>query len=298
MRWCTFSREITTFDLGVRIPMSTSLPNLLATHRTLVMGVVNVTADSFSDGGRYLDRDAAIEHAMRLVDEGADILDIGGESTAPTSAGVDAEEESRRVVPIVEELAKRGAYLSVDTYKADVARRALDAGAQMINDVTAFRGDDDLINVVVSAGCDVCIMYAKDATPRTTRNQPVYRNVAAEIGAFLTNRADLALRRGIAHEKIVLDPGMGAFVSGEPEPSLEILARLDEFAALGYPVLVGASRKGFIGQVLDTPVSDRLAGSLACASIAAWNGARIIRAHDVRETVRTVRMVDAIKRAR
>ncbi|HDS74143.1 MAG TPA: dihydropteroate synthase, partial [Firmicutes bacterium] len=219
--------------------MSTTLSRLLASHRTLVMGVVNITADSFSDGGAYLDPDAALAHARQLLEEGADILDVGGESTAPTSAGVDAEEESRRVLPVIEALAKDGVYVSVDTYKPEVARRALGAGARMVNDVTAFRGDRSLVDVVAEGDSDVCIMYAKDATPRTTRNQPVYEDVVIEIAAFLKERTEYAEKHGVNRDRIIIDPGMGAFVSGEPGPRLEILHRLREFTELGYPVLVG-----------------------------------------------------------
>ena len=263
--------------------------------RTLVMGVVNVTPDSFSDGSRFYDKSAAISHAFRLRDEGADILDIGGESTAPNSPPVDAEEECRRVLPVVEACAARGLFVSVDTYKAEVARRALEAGAAMINDVTALRGDPALAAVLAGAKCPMVLMHAKDPTPRTTPTQRTYTDVVAEISAFLASRVEYAAREGIAKERIVLDPGMGAFVSADPEPSLEILCRLNEFHALGRPLLLGASRKGFIGKVLGLPVTERLEGSLACAAVGAWHGVRIIRAHEVLPTVRVVRMVDAIR---
>lgn len=274
--------------------MTPTLTDLLKRERTLVMGVVNATPDSFSDGGRFLDPAAAIAHGRRLADEGAAILDVGGESTAPDSPPVSAEEESRRILPIIEALAAGGAYVSADTYKAGVAREALEAGAQMVNDVTALRGDPALADVLANATCDVCIMYAKDASPRTTLSGREYDDVIDHIRAFLTERIEFARQRGIDEDRIVVDPGMGAFVSSDSAPSLELLRRISEIADLGRPVLVGASRKGFIGKVLDLSVGDRLEGSLACACVASWNGARIIRAHDVRETVRAVRMVDAI----
>lgn len=258
------------------------------------MGVVNVTPDSFSDGGSFLSPDAAIDHACRLVDEGADILDIGGESTAPNSPPVSIEEEYRRVMPVVEECAKRGFFVSVDTYKAVVAHRALRAGAEMINDVTALRADDDLAEVLAKSDCAVVLMYSKDPSPRTEPTVRTYDDVVREIAQFLSERAQLAELCGIARDRIVVDPGMGAFVSGDPGPSLEILRRASEFQVLGCPVLIGASRKGFIGKMLNASVHDRLEGSLACAAIAAWHGVKIIRAHDVAPTVRIVRMVDAI----
>ena len=278
--------------------MTGRLENLLKVRKTLVMGVVNVTPDSFSDGGRFHDAPAAISHAFRLAEEGADILDIGGESTAPNSRAVSAEEECARVLPVVEACAGRGLFVSVDTYKAETAGRALDAGAAMVNDVTALRGDGALPDVLAASDCGVVLMYSKDPTARTTAAERAYRDVVAEIAAFLRERMDVAVARGVRRERIILDPGMGAFVSTDPAPSLEILRRLAEFHALGRPVLVGPSRKGFIGKVLDLPVGDRLEGSLACAAVAAWHGAHIVRAHDVRETVRLVRMVDAIRRIR
>jgi dihydropteroate synthase len=274
--------------------VTNELHTLLNQHRTLVMGVVNVTPDSFSDGGSHFDCQDAIDYGLRLLDEGAHILDVGGESTAPNSADVDAEEESRRVVPVIEALSKRGAYISADTYKGTTARRAINAGALMINDVTALRGDSELVVVLAESDCDICLMYAKDPTPRTSREQPDYGDVVQYIIEFMSERIDYAASVGIEKNRCVLDPGMGAFISSEPEPSLSVLRRIEEFAFLGRPILVGASRKGFIGQVLDVTVDDRLEGSLACAAVASWNGARIIRVHDVRETVRTVRMVDAI----
>lgn len=278
--------------------MSTRLQVLLGEGRTLVMGVVNVTPDSFSDGGRYYDTQAAIDHAFRLAGEGADIVDIGGESTAPNSPPVTVEEECRRVVPVIEACAAKGLFVSVDTYRAETARRALDAGAAMVNDVTALRGDERLSGVLARASCAVVLMYSKDATARTTLVEHPYTNVVGEISVFLAGRVAAAVTGGVAEERIVVDPGMGAFVSVAPEPSLEILRHLDEFHALGRPLLVGASRKGFIGKVLGLPVTDRLEGSLACAAIAAWHGARIVRVHEVKETVRVVRMVDAIRGGR
>ena len=275
--------------------MTHALEAMLKSERTLVMGVVNVTPDSFSDGGLHAEPDAAVAHGLRLLDQGADILDVGGESTAPGSGDVSAEEEIRRVAPVIRALTERGAYVSADTHKAAVASGALDAGAAMINDVTALRGDTDMPGVLAASDCDVCIMYSKDSTARTTLDVHAYRDVVAEIGMFLLGRIRFAGERGISPSRIVVDPGMGAFVSGDPAPSLELLRRLGELSALSRPVLVGASRKGFISKASGVEAGDRLEGSLACAAIAAWNGARIVRVHDVEETVRLVRMVDAIR---
>jgi dihydropteroate synthase len=258
------------------------------------MGVVNVTPDSFSDGGRFVDPQAAYDHGLRLIDEGADILDVGGQSTAPDSGTVSTDEECRRVLPVVSKLAAEGACVSVDTFKAEVARRSLDAGALMVNDVTALRGDEAMCSALANADCRVVLMYSKDRTARTTMGAPHYDDVVPEVCRFLRSRIELAVANGIDQGRIVVDPGMGAFVSTDPRMSLDILRRLDLVLDVGCPVLVGASRKGFIGKVLDLGVDERLEGSLACAAVAAWNGARIVRVHDVLETVRVVKMVDAI----
>ena len=264
-----------------------------ATH---VMAVVNVTPDSFSDGGRFLQTDTAVAHGLSLLEQGADVLDIGGESSAPNSVPVSAEEELARVVPVVERLAREGAVISVDTYKGVVARACLDVGAHAINDVTALRGDSDLIGVLAGSNCPVALMYSKDPNARTTREGREYGDVVADISRFLNERITWAEEHGISRNRVVIDPGMGAFVSGDPGPSLEILRRLREFETLGCPILIGASRKGFIGQVLGgLPITERMEGSLACAAAAAMNGARFVRVHDALESVRVVRMIDAIR---
>jgi dihydropteroate synthase len=258
------------------------------------MGVVNVTPDSFSDGGRYIDSERAVEHGLRLAGEGASILDVGGESTAPNSPPVGADEECRRVLPVIQRLASEDYYVSIDTYKASVARRAIEAGALMVNDVTALRGDRKMTEILADASADICLMYSKDQSARTSRSPVRYDDVVSHIAGFLTDRIAFAESCGIDAKRIVIDPGMGAFVSAEANPSLRLLGHLPKLLQIGRPVLVGASRKGFIGQVLGVPVDDRIEGSLACAAIASYNGAKIIRAHDVKETVRVVRMVDAI----
>lgn len=265
--------------------------------RTLVMGIVNVTPDSFSDGGRFLDADAAIGHGRRLVEEGADLLDVGGESTRPGSDPVPAAEEIRRVAPVLEGLADAGVPLSVDTRKAEVARAALEAGAHLVNDVSALR-DPGMGPLVAQAGAGVVLMHMR-GEPKTMQTDIRYEDVAREVRDFLAERARVAEAAGIGRDSIVVDPGIGfGKRSGKgTEDNAVLLRRLDVLCGLGYPVLVGASRKSFIGNVLRLPMADRLEGSLAAAVIAAWRGADIIRAHDVRATRRAVDLADAVRNA-
>jgi dihydropteroate synthase len=244
-----------------------------------VMGVVNVTPDSFSDGGLYLDHEAAIAHGLELRDEGAAILDVGGESTRPGSGGVPAEEELRRVVPVVEALATAGARVSVDTSKAAIARAALAAGAVYVNDVTALRGDPEMAEVVARSGASCCLMHML-GTPRTMQLDPRYDDVVSDIKAFLEERIAFAVREGIPEERLHVDPGIG--FGKTVEHNLELLRRLDELVALGRPVVIGASRKGFLGSLTgrDNP-ADRIAGTIATSVLALERGASIFRVHDV-----------------
>lgn len=268
----------------------------MASGRPLVMGILNVTPDSFSDGGKFLDPKKAVRRALQMIEEGADIIDIGGESSGPGSVNVSLEEELKRVIPVVKALraSARGKILiSVDTYKAEVAAQAVKAGAQMINDVTAFRGDKAMAKTLAKLKVPVVIMYSKDSSARTTRKNVRYKDVVKTVVDFLRKQMLFGMKAGIKKENFILDPGMGAFISADPNYSLQLLNRLSELKKLG-PLLVGASRKGFIGQVLDVPLDQRLEGSLACAAIATLNGASILRAHDVKETRRIVDMVFAI----
>jgi dihydropteroate synthase len=246
------------------------------------MGVVNVTPDSFSDGGMYLDRAAAVAHGVELAAQGAVILDIGGESTRPGALPVGEEEELRRVVPVVEGLVSAGvaAQLSVDTSKAAVAGAALDAGASLVNDVTAFRGDPALADLVASRGCDCCLMHML-GEPRTMQQDPRYeRGVVSEVKAFLEERMEFAIASGIAEERILLDPGIG--FGKTVEHNLELLARLDEIVALGRPVVIGTSRKSFLGRLTgQSDPAERLAGTIATNVLAYERGARVFRVHDV-----------------
>jgi dihydropteroate synthase len=263
--------------------------------RTLVMGVINVTPDSFSDGGRYAAPEAALTHARRLLDEGADLLDLGGESTRPGSQPVPAEEQWRRIGPVVEALAREGeALISVDTSSAVVAERALAAGAQVVNDITAL-GDPAMAGVVAGAGAGLVLMHMR-GTPADMQRDPRFLDAPAEVAEFLAQRLEAASAAGIARERVALDPGIG--FGKTARHSVELLARLETLVALDRPVLVGVSRKSFIGQVLDLPVDQRLEGSLAAAAVAVFLGARIVRAHDVASTVWAVRVADALREAR
>lgn len=255
--------------------------------KPLLMGILNVTPDSFSDGGRFFSLEDAVRHGLSLASDGADILDIGGESTGPGSSFVDEKEEIQRVIPVIRELSKllpEKCVLSIDTYKSKVAEKAISTGAKIVNDVTALRGDPKMAEIIQKTGVRVVLMYSKDSTPRTTSDEVQYKDVVSHIMTFLQERVEFALSQGIQKEQIILDPGMGAFISGDEKYSLEVLRRLREFQ-MGFPVLIGASRKGFIGKLMGgASPSERIPGSLACAAAACYNGADILRVHDVKET--------------
>jgi dihydropteroate synthase len=259
-------------------------------RRPLVMGIVNVTPDSFSDGGRYFDENAAIAHGLELVRQGADLLDVGGESTRPGSEPVSAAEELRRVVPVVKALASQVSVpISIDTSKAEVARECLAAGAQIVNDVTALTGDPAMADVVREFRAGVVLMHMR-GTPATMQQDPRYDDAVAEIGKYLEDRLHSAAAVGIAAEQVALDPGIG--FGKTAAHNLEIVARLHELQNLGRPVCLGISRKGFVGKLLgDRPVPRRLAGSLAAMCYAmSRGGVQIIRVHDVEETKDAVTM--------
>ena len=251
--------------------------------RPSVMGIVNVTPDSFSDGGVHLDPDVAVAAARRMLAEGAAIVDVGGESTRPGSDGVSFDEELRRVVPVLEAL--RGQVpVSLDTTKADVARRGIDLGVEMVNDVTALRGDPALAEVVAESGAYLCLVHML-GEPRTMQADPRYEDVVSEVTAFLEERLRFAVEAGVPEEKICLDPGIG--FGKTIEHNVELLRRLDVIASLGRPLLVGVSRKRFLGRLLGDPeaVTGSLAASVGAALAAYARGATILRVHDVRETV-------------
>jgi len=264
----------------------------------LIMGVLNVTPDSFSDGGRYDNLESAVKHFDEMVEQGADIIDIGGESTGPGSKDVSLEEELRRVIPLLKRVRKRSDVLiSVDTYKAKVAEQSLALGADIINDVLAFRGDVQMADVLAKHSNQIVIMYSKDATGRTTGEANHYDDIVQHIKDFFTERIDFAQKKGITTDRLILDPGQGAFVSSNPKYSLQILKRLDEFRSFGLPLLIGSSRKSFIGQVLSLPLREREEGSCAATAVAVMNSANIIRVHNVKASRRVVDMVYAIKKS-
>jgi dihydropteroate synthase len=255
-----------------------------------VMGILNVTADSFHDGGR-LDRGAALARARRMIDEGARIVDVGGESTRPGATPVDEHEEMARVVPLVEALADEDICVSVDTMKPAVMRAALDAGASMINDVRALQAPGALA-IVAGSNAAVCLMHMQ-GEPRTMQRAPAYADVVAEVRAFLSRRAHACIDAGIGTDRIVVDPGFGFGKS--VAHNLELLRHLDEITTLGHPVLAGLSRKSTIGSITRRDIGDRLAGSVAAALAAALRGARILRVHDVRETADALAVWNAIE---
>ena len=264
-------------------------------RRTLVMGILNVTPDSFSDGGMFAGVEAAVECAERMVTEGADIIDVGGESSRPGADMVPAEVEKDRVLPVIGKLAKRiDIPISIDTYKSSVARDALEMGASMVNDISALQGDPDMASVVAEAGMPVILMHMK-GTPRDMQLNPHYQCLIPEIISFLRTRIQAAVDAGIPSHQIIIDPGIG--FGKTVAHNLEIIRRLYEFKSLGKPILVGTSRKSFIGKILDIPTDDRIEGTAATVAVAVTNGADIVRVHDVKEMARVVRMTDAIVRS-
>ena len=263
----------------------------LSLDRPVVMGILNVTPDSFVDGGHFLDPGAAIARARTMIGEGAAIIDVGGESTRPGAIPVTAEDEMRRVVPVIEALAGNiEAVISVDTTKPEVMAAAIAAGANMINDVNALRAPGAL-DVVAAADVAVCLMHMQ-GEPRTMQQDPCYADVVAEVSAFLAERARHCVDAGISQSRIVVDPGFG--FGKTLAHNLQMMRHLDRFSSLGLALLVGLSRKSMIGAVLDRPVRDRLAGNLALAVLAVARGARILRVHDVGPTVDALRMIAAV----
>jgi dihydropteroate synthase len=255
------------------------------------MGVLNVTPDSFSDGGRYFDTSRAVERAHALIEQGAAILDVGGESTRPGAAGVDADEERRRVLPVVAAIAARVSVpISIDTSKPEVMRAAVEAGATMINDVRALR-ETGALRAAASVRAAICLMHMQ-GEPRSMQLEPRYTDVVREVREFLDERLQACERAGIARERIVIDPGFG--FGKTLAHNLTLLRSLSRLGELGAPILVGLSRKAMLGTILGKPVDQRLHGSIALATVAVLNGARIIRAHDVAETVDAVKVAAAV----
>ncbi len=269
---------------GYSLPMNTKL-----------MGVVNVTPDSFSDGGKFLDAEAAIAHGRRLAQEGADVLDVGGESTRPGAEAVDAKTERDRVVPVIAELevdlAQTGHEISIDTSKLSVAEAALEAGATIVNDVTAMRGDPEIGALCAEREAGLVLMHMQ-GDPRTMQENPTYDDVVDDVRAFLSERLEAALEAGVERQRIWLDPGIG--FGKTLDHNLELLRRLGELRALGQPLVVGTSRKSFIGKIDGSEVGERLGGSIASSVLAAAEGADVLRVHDVAEACQALRVADAV----
>ncbi len=268
--------------------------------KILVMGILNVTPDSFCDGGKYNNLDKALNRARKMIEDGADVIDIGGESTRPDSSYVSADEEIRRVIPVVKELSKETHIpISIDTYKAKVAEKAINAGAQIINDVSGLQADNEMVSVAATSNIHIIIMHIKGG-PHSFPKEPVYVKLIPEIIAFLERRIEYANKAGIELDKIIIDPGIG-FGKG-PKHNLEILRHLNEFKSLNQPIMIGTSRKSFISNILkqsdDIEIVDngtRLVGTLVTLLIALGKGVNIVRVHDVKETVQAIKMYRSIE---
>jgi len=263
-------------------------------ERTYVMGILNRTPDSFSDGALFMDESTALRHARKMAAEGADIIDVGGESTRPGSDPVSTEEELKRTIPIIKRLSKELTIpISVDTSKHEVAFEAIKAGASIVNDITALRKDTKMANVISDSDVAVCLMHMK-GTPKNMQENPVYVDLMKEIIAGLEESINVALKSGISGDRIIVDPGIG--FGKTTEHNLQIIKHLSELTVLDKPILIGTSRKSFIGNMLKKDVSERLMGTLATSVVAIMNGADIIRVHDIKETLDAAKMVDAVKR--
>lgn len=264
-------------------------------ERPLIMGVLNVTPDSFSDGGRYMDPEKALDHAYFMAESGADIIDVGGESSRPGAESVPVEEEIKRILPIVKKLARKTKLpISVDTVKSEVAEKVFDAGASILNDISALRTDEKMAGLAAKFDAYVVLMHMR-GTPSDMQENTEYRDLIGEISKFLSDSASGAIEKGIRKEKIIIDPGIGFGKS--VEGNFTVLKNLDKFLKLGYPVLIGASRKSFIGKTLGIDVDDRIEGSIAAACYAILNGADIVRVHDVAETRRALTIIEKISTA-
>jgi len=263
--------------------------------RTLIMGILNVTPDSFSDGGMYFSYEKAVEHGLRMAKEGADIIDVGGESTRPGSDPITIKEEIDRILPVIQILLKElNVPISVDTYKSKIASLCLQEGVHMVNDISGLSFDEKMVDTIVQYNVPVIIMHIK-GTPKNMQINPHYHNFLKELKGYFKERIHYALSKGISEENIIIDPGIG--FGKRLNDNFSILHNIAYFKKLGFPVVIGASRKSFIGKVLEADAHQRLEGSLAAAAISCYNGAHIIRVHDVKETMRTLTIIENIKRA-
>lgn len=262
--------------------------------KTYIMGILNVTPDSFFDGGRYFDKQKAIEHGIRMVEQGADIIDVGGESTRPYSKRISVQEEMERVIPVIERLAKEvDVPISIDTYKSEVAKEAISAGASIINDISALRFDPDMAKVAAEAKVPVVLMHMK-GRPENMQDNPQYKDLMGEIISFLRQAKQYAIDNGIKEELIILDPGIG--FGKRVEHNLEIIRSLKKLSELNSPILIGPSNKSFIAAIVGEGEKERDTGTMATVACAIMNGAHIVRVHNVEKAVKTAKMVDAIKR--
>lgn len=260
---------------------------------TLIMGILNVTTDSFSDGGQFMDKEIAVNHALEMVKFGADIIDIGGESTRPGAEPVTMEDELDRVIPIIEGIrTTSNVCISIDTYKADVAEKALATGADMVNDISGLQFDEKMVKVVKEENVPVIMMHIK-GTPRNMQQNPDYENLMEEIVAYFQERVEFCHEHGIKNENIILDPGIG--FGKRLQDNFELLRELKQISNLGFPVLSGPSRKSFIGLTLDLPVDERVEGTAAAVTASILNGAKIVRVHDVKEMKRVATIADNIR---
>lgn len=267
----------------------------LLKNRPLIMGILNVTPDSFFDGGKYVNTESAIKRGLEMIEEGADIIDVGGESTRPFSEPVSTEDELKRVIPVIEGIRSRSDILiSIDTYKARVAYEAIHAGADMVNDISGLGFDNEMAETIAKSDAFVVIMHIK-GTPQNMQINPAYMDVIGEIKAYFKERIGFALSSGIKREKIIVDPGIG--FGKRVEDNLRIIKELHRFKELGAPVLIGTSMKSFIGHVTDSPLLERVEGTLASIAISVWNGADIVRVHDVKKALKVIKFVDAVMKS-
>ncbi len=265
---------------------------LLIGRETLIMGILNITPDSFSDGGKYFEKEKAIERGIEIEEEGAHIIDVGGESSRPGAESISEEEERRRVIPVIKELRKKvKCLISIDTYKSKIAEEAIENGADILNDISGLRFDPMMVEVIKKRDVPVIIMHMK-GTPKTMQINPFYKNVIQEIKDFFKERLDYIVKNDIDPEKVILDPGIG--FGKRQEDNEKIIANLDKFQELNRPILLGISRKSFIGNILNLPPEERLEGSISSGIIGIFKGAHVLRVHDVKEFSRAVKVADKI----
>ncbi len=262
-------------------------------HKTVIMGILNVTPDSFFDGGLYLEKNGAVEHAIEMIEQGADIIDIGGESTRPFSDPIPTDEELKRVMPVLENLSRKTQTpISIDTYKSEVARHAIEGGATIVNDISALTFDPAMAPLIAETNVPVILMHMK-GTPKNMQSNPIYKDLIKDIKSFFHQKLEIAIKAGIKRDRIIIDPGIGFGKSFND--NLKIIKDLNEFSDLGQPILIGTSNKSFIGNMLGTSIESRDTGTMATLAAAIMNGADIVRVHNVKSSRETATIIDAIK---